>query len=90
MSRVDDYLKRHELRRRADFDRWFNLCLDTDTVTGKSFGVRLNPLTRDLRYVVIECDAGESYATEYLSFEKARRHYNAGAGRRYNGDHLVH
>lgn len=90
MGRIDDYLKRHELRRRADYDQWFNLCMDTDAVTGKSIGVKFNPLRNDLRYVVVEVDDGKSYTTEYLSFEKARNHFNAGAGRRYQGDHLVH
>jgi hypothetical protein len=84
---VSDYVERHQLGRRADFDVPVSVILDLDPDRNRCLGMEVTPSTGAVQYVLTDEDGVE---TKYLSFEKAFKHYQLGAGRRCAGLHLCH
>jgi hypothetical protein len=86
MSTVSDYITKHKLGRRKDYDASVPVILDLDRDRGMCFGMEITPSTGIVTYCVADCDGS---VTKYHQFEKAFKHYNRTAGAE-NGLHLCH
>jgi len=82
MSSMDDYIKRHTLARRQDYDQYISHLLDVDQERGRSFGILVNPLTAHV-------ENGQLVTLEYALFQQAYEAYVEGAEPAPSGLRLV-
>jgi hypothetical protein len=77
---MDDYIKRHTLTRRQDYDQYISHLLDVDQERERSFGILVNPLTAHVKYKVVKHDEkGQLITLEYPDFRQAYESYVEGA-----------
>ena len=90
MSSMDDYIKRHTLARRQDYDQYISHLLDVYQERGRSFGILVNPLTAHVKYKVVKHDEnGQLVTLEYALFQQAYEAYVEGAEPAPSGLRLV-
>jgi len=90
MSGMDDYIKRHTLARRQDYDQYISHLLDIDRERERSFGILVNPVTAHVKYKVTKPDKqGHLVTLEYAHFRQAYESYVEGAEPEPSGLRLV-